>query len=343
MQLIDLRSDTVTQPSSEMRQAMAEAEVGDDVFGEDPTVNRLQEVVAELLGKEAALFVPSGTMGNEICIKCHTRPGDEVICESGCHIYNYESGAASFLSGVQMRPIVGNQGVITAEEVEKCINPPQDHFARTAVITIENTHNGAGGTIFPLEQLARLYELAAQRNLKLHIDGARIWNASVATGIALKEYAQYCDSISVCFSKGLGAPVGSAVAGSKEFIVEAHRLRKLYGGGMRQVGILAAGALHALEHNLQRLTQDHENARLLAQGLLEIPGINLDLESVQTNIVLFDVKDTGRSVAEILEQLKRKGVLLVPFGHTTLRAVTHLHVTRQGIEKTLAVCNEVFV
>lgn len=342
MQFIDLRSDTVTKPSSGMRQAMAEAEVGDDVFGEDPTVNRLQEVVAELLGKEAALFVPSGTMGNEICIKCHTRPGDEVICESGCHIFNYESGAASFLSGVQMRPILGNKGVITAEEVERCINPPQDHFPRTAVITIENTHNGAGGTIFPLEELAHLYELARQRNLKLHVDGARIWNASVATGIALREYAQYCDSISVCFSKGLGAPVGSAVAGSREFIVEAHRLRKLYGGGMRQVGILAAGALYALEHNFQRLTEDHENAQFLAQGLSEIAGISLDLESVQTNIVIFDIKHSGRSVAQVLEMLKRQGVLLVPFGRTTLRAVTHLDVNRQDIEQALAVFREIF-
>jgi threonine aldolase len=342
VQLIDLRSDTVTKPSREMRQAMAEAEVGDDVFGEDPTVNRLQEVVAELLGKEAALFVPSGTMGNEICIKCHTRRGDEVICESGCHIYNYESGAASFLAGVQMRPIVGNKGVITAEVVEKCINPPHDHFPQTAAITIENTHNGAGGTIFPLEELVRLYDLAKRRNLKLHIDGARIWNAAAATSIRLREYAQYCDSISVCFSKGLGAPVGSAVAGSKDFIVQAHRLRKLYGGGMRQVGILAAGALYALEHNLQRLVDDHENAKVLAHGLSQIPGINLDLQSVQTNIVIFDVKESGRAVVEVLEELKKRGVLVVPFGATTLRAVTHLDVNRQDIEKALAVCREVF-
>ncbi|MFQ6115645.1 MAG: threonine aldolase family protein, partial [bacterium] len=260
----------------------------------------------------------------------------------GCHIYNYESGAASFLSGVQMRPILGNKGVITAEEVERCINPPQDHFPRTAVITIENTHNGAGGTIFPLEELAHLYELARQRNLKLHVDGARIWNASVATGTALREYAQYCDSISVCFSKGLGAPVGSAVAGSREFIVEAHRLRKLYGGGMRQVGILAAGALYALEHNFQRLTEDHENAQFLAQGLSEIAGISLDLESVQTNIVIFDIKHSGRSVAQVLEMLKKQGVLLVPFGRTTLRAVTHLDVNRQDIEQALAVFREIF-
>lgn len=341
MQIVDLRSDTVTKPSSGMRKTMAEAEVGDDVFGEDPTVNRLQEVVAELLGKEASLFVPSGTMGNEICIKCHTRPGDEVICEHGCHIYNYESGAASFLSGVQMRPIVGNKGVITVEQVEEVINPPQDHFPRSAVIAVENTHNSAGGTIFPLEQLTHLYQLAQKRNLKLHLDGARIWNASAATGISVKEYAQYCDSISVCFSKGLGAPIGSAVAGTKEFIVEAHRLRKLYGGGMRQVGILAAGALYALEHNLQRLNEDHENARFLAQKLLEIPGIRLDLDSVQTNIVIFDIKDTGRSVPEIIEGLKNRGVLVVPFGHTTLRAVTHLNVSRQDIEKALVVFNDI--
>lgn len=342
MNIIDLRSDTVTKPSPEMRKAMAQAEVGDDVFGEDPTVNRLQEVVAELLGKEAALFVPSGTMGNEICIKCHTRPGEEVICEYHCHLYNFESGAASFLSGVQMRPIVGSKGVITVEQVEKVINPPQNHFPQSAVIAVENTHNSAGGTIFPLDHLVRLYELAKGRNLKLHLDGARIWNASAATGISVKKYAQYCDSISVCFSKGLGAPVGSMVAGSKEFIVAAHRLRKLYGGGMRQVGILAAGALYALEHNFQRLQEDHEKARFLAEKLLQIPGISLDLDTVQTNIVIFDIKQTGRSVPQVLENLKTKGVLVIPFGNTTVRAVTHLHVNRKDIEQAVAAFNDIF-
>jgi threonine aldolase len=341
MNMIDLRSDTVTRPSPAMRRAMAEAEVGDDVFGEDPTVNRLQETLAELLGKEAALFVPSGTMGNEICVKCHTRPGDELIGEYGCHIYNYESGAAAFLSGVQFRPIKGKHGVITAEQVEEMINPPPDYFPRSALITIENTHNSAGGTIFPLEELEKLYALAKRRGLKLHLDGARIWNASVATGIPVKTYSRFCDSISVCFSKGLGAPVGSAVAGSREFITEAHRLRKLYGGGMRQAGILAAAALYALENNLDRLSEDHANARWLATELATVRGISLDLEAVQTNIVIFDITETGRDVMQVVGELKQHGVLVVPFGGSRIRAVTHLDVTRQDIEKALQVFSKV--
>ncbi|HEX9655100.1 MAG TPA: low-specificity L-threonine aldolase [bacterium] len=335
--VVDLRSDTVTKPSPAMRQAMLEAEVGDDVFGEDPTVNHLQEMLAELLGKEAALFVPSGTMGNEIAIKCHTRPGDEVICEYGCHVYNYESGAAPFLSGVQFRPIKGQRGVITAAQVEEAIQPLPDHFPRTSLITVENTHNSAGGTIFPLSELERLYALAKQRNLKLHLDGARIWNAAVASGVSVEDYARYCDSIAVCFSKGLGAPVGSAVAGSKKFIVEAHRLRKLLGGGMRQAGILAAAARYALQHNFDRLHEDHLNARFLAEELCTIPGIKLDLEAVQTNIVIFDIEESGTSVQEILQKLKENGVLVVPFGSTRIRAVTHLDVNREEIKRAIRV------
>jgi threonine aldolase len=340
--VIDLRSDTVTRPSPAMRKAMAEAEVGDDVFGEDPTVNALQKRVAELLGKEAALFVPSGTMGNEIAVKCHTRPGDEVICEAGCHIYNYESGAAPFLSGVQFRPIKGQRGVITVEQVEEAINPPPDHYPRSSLITIENTHNGAGGTIFPLHEMERLHSFAKARGLKLHLDGARIWNAAAASGVSAKQYSQNCDSISVCFSKGLGAPVGSAIAGSADFITEAHRLRKLFGGGMRQAGILAAAALYALDHNLNRLEEDHRHARILAEALAKMPGIKLDLDSVQTNIVIFDIRESGRAVPEILEELKEKGVLVVPFGSTRIRAVTHLDVDLEDIEFAVRVAKEVF-
>lgn len=332
MDLIDLRSDTVTRPSADMRSVMAAAEVGDDVFGEDPTVNRLQEELAALLGKEAALFVPSGTMGNEIAVKCHTQPGDEVICEYGCHLYNYESGAAALLSSVQIRPIWGDRGVITAEQVEKAIQSPQYYLPRTALIAIENTHNRAGGTIFPIHRMTELYELTRQHHLKLHLDGARIWNAAVAAGVSVREFARHCDSISVCFSKGLGAPVGSVLAGSKDFIIEAHRVRKIYGGGMRQAGILAAACLYALEHNFERLVEDHENAKLLAEGLLQIPGIDLDLESVHTNIVIFDIEKAGRSATELAESLKENGVLVVPFGRTTLRAVTHLNVQREDIE-----------
>lgn len=339
--IVDLRSDTVTRPSQAMRKVMSEAEVGDDVFGEDPTANRLQEKLADLLGMEAALFVPSGTMGNEICIKALTRPGDEVICESGCHIFRFESGAAAFLSGVQMRPISGQQGVITVEQVEAVINPTQDHFPQTTVITIENTHNFAGGRIFPLEQMVRLYELSRARGLKLHLDGARLWNASAETGIALKKYVRYCDTVSVCFSKGLGAPVGSAVAGSAEFITEAHRLRKIYGGGMRQIGILAAAALYGLENHLSLLPQDHEHARLLAQGLAEVPGIRIELDSVQTNIVIFDVDKKRKSVVELTAELQQRGVLMIPFGGTRIRAVTHLNISRQDVESAIKAVNEI--
>jgi threonine aldolase len=232
--------------------------------------------------------------------------------------------------------------VITVEQVEEAINPPPDHFPRTSLITVENTHNSAGGTIFPLAELERLYSLAKKRSLKLHLDGARIWNAAIAAGVPVKEYARHCNSISVCFSKGLGAPVGSAVAGSKEFISEAHRLRKLFGGGMRQVGILAAGALYALEHNRDRLRDDHRNARLLAEALVEIPKIKLDLEAVQTNIVIFDVGETGRTAAEVVQKLQEHGVLVLPFGSARIRAATHLDVSAQDVQRAVEVFKKVF-
>lgn len=335
LKIIDLRSDTVTVPSQQMRTVMAEAEVGDDVFGEDPTVNRLQEYLAEFLGKEAALFVPSGTMGNEICINVLTRPGDEVICEKGCHIYNYESGAIPFLSGVQLRPVTGTRGIITAEQVEAVIQPSYEHLPRTSVVAIENTHNSAGGTVFPISEMKRLFELTRSHGLKLHLDGARIWNASIASGIEIKEYAQYCDTVSICFSKGLGAPVGSAIAGSREFVQEARRVRKIFGGGMRQVGILAAGALFALQNNIHRLADDHKHAKMLAEALQKLPGITLDLESVQTNIVIFDVAESGLSALDVIEKLKRYDILVVPFGPTTVRAVTHLNVKREDIQMAI--------
>lgn len=342
MTVIDLRSDTVTVPSPQMREAMAAAEVGDDVFGEDPTVNRFQEFIADLLGKEAALFVPSGTMGNEICINVLTRPGDEIICEQGCHIYNYESGALPFLSRVQARPLVGTRGVITAEQVAAAIRPPFEHLPRTRVVAIENTHNSAGGTIFPLEEMQQLYALTRSKNLSLHLDGARIWNAAAATGIAVAEYAGNCDTISVCFSKGLGAPVGSAVAGNKAFVQEAHRVRKIFGGGMRQVGLLAAAAEFAVKNNFDRLAEDHEHASALARGLAQLPGVRVDLQSVQTNIVIFDVAESGLTAVEAVEKLKQAGVLVVPFGETAVRAVTHLNVRFADIEKAIEVFGCIF-
>jgi len=342
MNPIDLRSDTVTRPTPAMRRVMAEAEVGDDVFGEDPTVNRLQEMVAEILGTEAALFVASGTMGNQICIRCHTQPGDELICEAGAHFLHYESGAMAALSGVQARTIVGKRGVITAQQVEAALRGETYYFPRSRLITIENTHNLAGGTIFPLEEIASIRRLADSRGLSMHLDGARLWNASAASGVALQDYVQHFDSVSVCFSKGLGAPIGSAIAGRKDFIAPARRVRKMFGGAMRQAGIIAAAAIYALEHHRARLAEDHANARRLAEALHGHGGIDLDLETVQTNIVMMNIAQTKLVVQSAVEALKREGVLVVPFGATTLRAVTHLDVSRSDIERVIAVFLKIF-
>ena len=259
--LIDLRSDTVTKPSKEMRQAMLDAPVGDDVYGEDPTVNLLQQKVAELLGKPAALYVPSGVMANQLAVKLHTQPGDEVIVEKDSHIFNYETVAPSILSGVQLHTIEGQRGVLRAEQLAPAVRPPAYYMPRTTLICLENTHNRAGGTVYPIEEIKRIRDFARALGIKLHLDGARLWNASVATGITPREYAQYFDTISVCFSKGLGAPVGSALVGSEDAIQRARRFRKIFGGGMRQAGIIAAGALYALEHNVNRLKEDHDKAR----------------------------------------------------------------------------------
>jgi len=324
-----------------MRQAMAGADVGDDVFGEDPTTNRLQEKLADLFGMEASLFVPSGTMGNEVCLKCHTRPGDEVICETGAHILNYESGAAAFLSGIQLIPVRGEGGILNVAQVESLIRPIAYYYPQTAAIAIENTHNSAGGTVFPIEKIEALSRLARDRHLKFHIDGARIWNASAASGVPVARYAACCDSISVCFSKGLGAPVGSAIVGSQALITEAIRYSKIFGGGMRQVGILAAAVLYALENNLDRLAEDHANARVLGEGLAEIPGVRVNLASVQTNIVIFDIQGTGLAVPDALDHLRANDLLVVPFGQTVLRAVTHLDVARSDIEAALKIFRNV--
>lgn len=342
MNLIDLRSDTVTRPTPAMRRAMAAAEVGDDVFGEDPTVNRLQELVAELLGAEAALFVASGTMGNQVCIRCHTQPGDELLCEAGAHFLHYEAGAMAALSGVQARTIVGARGVITATQIEDALRGETYYFPRSRLITIENTHNLAGGTIFPVDEIARIRQLARARGLAMHLDGARLWNASAASGVTLRDYAQHFDSVSVCFSKGLGAPVGSAIAGTKNFIAQARRVRKMFGGGMRQVGMVAAAAIYGLEHHRERLHEDHANARWLAEALHGRGGIAIALDSVQTNIVIMNIAQTKLTVPAAIEALKKEGVLLGPFGATTLRAVTHLDVSRGEVERAAAVFAKIF-
>ncbi len=339
--VIDLRSDTVTQPTEAMRRAMAEAPVGDDVFGEDPTVNQLQETIAELFGKEAALFVASGTMGNQVSINAHTQPGDEVICDYNAHIFNYEGGAPALLSGVQLHPLPGKNGVITAEQIEAVIRPADHHFPHTRLIEIENTHNRAGGAIFPLEEMKKIHNLAQEHGLKVHLDGARIWNASVATGISLAEYARTADSVSACFSKGLGAPVGSIVVGSREFIDKAHRYRKLYGGGMRQAGILAAGALYAVQHNLKRLSEDHQHARELAEALAEFEEIQLDLGTVQTNIVIFELHSNRLSPEEFAARCKEAGLLLLAIGGNRVRLVTHLHISDEDVARAIEIFQSV--
>jgi threonine aldolase len=329
---IDLRSDTVTRPTSAMRKAMSEAEVGDDVFGEDPTVNALQEKVANLLGKEAALFVPSGTMANQLSIKSHTQPGDEVIIEGSSHPYNFEGGAGAALSGIQFQCLKGVRGILDASQIEEAIRPADHHFPVTKLICLENTHNRGGGSIYPLEKMAEIYRLTKSKGLLLHLDGARLWNASVAMGIKPLEYAQWADSVSVCLSKGLGAPIGSLVAGSKPFIDRIHRFRKMFGGGMRQVGIIAAAGIYALNHHLERLKEDHHNAKRLAVGLKEFKGVSIDPKHVETNIVIFDVTNTGMTGAQVAEAMKKEGVLIHAFGKTQIRLVTHLDVSSEDIE-----------
>jgi len=339
---IDLRSDTVTKPSPGMREAIYKAEVGDDVFGDDPTVIRLENIVADLLGKPKALFVPSGTMANQLCLRSQTESGDEVLLEKDSHIFNYEVGSASALSGLQLHPLVGTKGVITVEQIEEVIRPDNIHIPKTALICLENTHNRAGGTVFPLDEIEKIYELAKRNNIKIHLDGARLWNAVIATGIPLHKWSKYFDSVSVCLSKGLGAPIGSVIAGGEDFIKKARRNRKMYGGGMRQVGIIAAAGIYAIENNFNRMIEDHRNARLLAEKLSQIKGMQIDLQSVQTNIVVINIEKSKKDVSQVIEQLKNKGVLVVAFGKNKIRAVTHLDVDRNDILEAVEKFTEVF-
>jgi len=332
--MIDLRSDTVTKPSDAMREVMARAEVGDDVYGEDPTVNRLQEMAAALLGKAHALFVPSGTMANQLSIRVQTRPGDEVIIESRAHIVRYEQGAAAALSGVQLHMIPTDRGILDPTQVEVAIRPKDPHTLSTGLICLENTHNSGGGSIYPLASIERIREIALAHGIPMHLDGARLFNAVVATGVSAAEYARHFETVSFCLSKGLGAPVGSlVVTNDRPMVDRLRRFRRMYGGAMRQAGILAAAGIYALEHNISRLKEDHEHARRLARLLQKIPTVSLDPDRVETNIVMFDLVDSSRSVQEIVASLKKEGLLLNAFGGTTIRAVTHLDVTVQDIEK----------
>ncbi|MEW6304079.1 MAG: low-specificity L-threonine aldolase [Verrucomicrobiota bacterium] len=338
--MIDLRSDTITKPTSAMREVMARAEVGDDVFGDDPTVIQLEGRTAEILGKEAAVFVPSGTMANQIAIRTHTEPGDEVLLDGNSHIYFYEGGALCALSGTIPRCLAGERGIFTGADVAAALRPRDVHFAPTRLVCIENTHNRGGGSVWRIEHVADIAGVARANGLKMHLDGARLWNATVATGVSESDYAAHFDSVSVCFSKGLGAPVGSALAGTKEFIARARRFRKQFGGGMRQAGIIAAGALYALEHHRARLAEDHENARCLAAGLARLPGVELNTDEVETNIVRLRVP--GQSAPDVCKRLHAAGVWMLPTGPDIVRAVTNLMVSRADIDRALTIARTVF-
>jgi threonine aldolase len=335
--MIDLRSDTVTKPSPGMRAAMAAAEVGDDVFGEDPTINRLQERAAALLGKEAALFVPSGTMANQIALKVHCQPGDDVILGEGTHCMVFESGAAGALAGVQISA-VGQGGLFTAADAESVFRGADNvHNAPSRLVVVENTHNRGGGVVWPQAQVLDVATFARAHGLALHLDGARLCNAAVASGKTPAELAAPFDTATLCFSKGLGAPVGSIIAGSRPLLARALRFRKMFGGGMRQAGILAAAALYALDHNVDRLVDDHANARLVAERLAQVPGLRVDLARAQTNIVMVDLEPSRPAAAEAVARLRAQGVLCVAFGPRRLRLVTHLDVDRAACEKAVGI------
>ena len=342
MKIIDLRSDTVTRPTPAMIKAMMAAPLGDDVLGDDPTVIKLQNETAKLLGKPAGLFVPCGTMGNQLAIMTHTRPGDEVILDYESHIFRYEVAGAAVMSGVQFNTLSGPGGVMVARQVQDAIRPNDIHQPATTLVCLENTHNRAGGTVYPLDEIKKISAICKKQGIKMHLDGARLWNASVATGIPLKEYAKYFDSVMVCFSKGMGCPVGSVLAGEKKFIAVAARNRKMLGGGMRQSGILAGAGLYALKHNIKRMADDHRRAKMLGQTISQISKIKIDLTSVQTNIIVFDIKRTGMNSEQAMKKLALKGLWVIPFGTTKLRAVTHLDVSDGDIVRAGKILKTVF-
>ncbi len=334
---VDLRSDTVTKPTPEMRRAMAEAEVGDDVYAEDPTVNRLEQRAAEIFAREASIFVPSGTMGNQIAIKLHTKPGQEIICEERGHIYNYEMAMLSWFSGCIARTLPAPNGILTWDLVKRWIAPKIYYRAQTGLISLENTHNMAGGSIYPQEVADEICDRAHEMGLPVHLDGARVFNAAMALGKPVAEVTRKYDSVMFCLSKGLGAPVGSLLVGSRKFIDDARACRKALGGGMRQAGVLAAAGLIALEKHTARLKEDHDNAKFLAQCLSKIPGIKIDPTTVQTNIVIFDISGTGIGSTEFTRRLAEKNVMAGGVNNELVRFVTHMDVDRSGCERALQV------
>ena len=331
--MIDLRSDTVTRPTPGMLAAMMAARVGDDVFGEDPTVNELEERTAALFGKEAGLFVPSGTMANQIAVRIHCRPQDEILLESTSHICLWEAGGPAALSGVTCRTIDGRNGLLTAADFEGKIRPDDIHAVRTRLVCLENTHNRGGGTIYPLESVASISTWARTNKLAMHLDGARIWNAMAATDVSASDWGRHFDTVAVCYSKGLGAPVGSALVGPKDLIAYARRIRKLFGGAMRQAGYLAAACLHALDHHVERIVEDHENAQIIATAVLQVPGLTLTPPKVESNLIWFEVNERLGTAKDVAEKLKSSGLLVAPLGANVIRAVTHLDVDRTQCQK----------
>lgn len=340
MKIVDLRSDTVTQPTSEMRKAMYQAEVGDDVYGEDPTVRALEDLGAQLTGKQAGLFVASGTMGNQIAALVHTKRGDEIICESECHMYYYEVGGLATLAGVQTRTIEGVRGVISADKVEKAIRGDDIHQPRTALICLENTHNRAGGTYYTPDCLKAVKVVADKHNIPIHIDGARVFNAAVAQNLAVARLTEYADSINFCLSKGLCAPVGSLLVGTSEFISSARRIRKLLGGGMRQAGILAAAGILALNTMIDRLDEDHKNAWRLADAIANL-GFGIDMNTVQTNIVLFEVQSVGMNAEQFANLLENHGIKCSQFGEFKIRLVTHHDIGNEDIDYVIKAITDI--
>jgi threonine aldolase len=339
--MIDLRSDTVTKPTREMRHAMATAEVGDDVFGDDPTVNALQEYAAELLGKEAGLFVPTGSMGNQVSLGALARPGDEVICEAGAHFLHYEGGSLAAHLGLVARPILGTNGVITADQVAPLVRPGNMHNPRTAVVAMENTHNGGGGRVFPIEEARAVSKVAHENGAAVHLDGARIFNAQAATEVPAAEWAACAETLTFCFSKGLGAPIGSMVVSSTAVIDEARIIRKRLGGGMRQVGVIAAAARVALETGVDRLVEDHANARRLAEGLADLHPDAVDIASVETNMVYLNLKPFAKRGPEVADALLAEDVLTLGLGAGVMRLVTHRDVSTEDIDRSLTAFRKV--
>ena len=344
MPLVDLRSDTVTQPTQGMRDAMMRAPLGDDVWGDDPTVNALQEYCADLFGKDRACFVPSGTMANQIAIRCHTQPGDEVILHKESHIVHYEGGGAAALSGCSFALTDGDRGFFTPKDVTALVRPEDAHFGRSKLVALENTHNRGGGSIWPLEQLTAVCDTAHSVNLHTHLDGARIWHAIVASKVDARVWASPFDTISACFSKGLGCPAGSVLIGSHETISAAHRFRKMFGGTMRQTGILAGAAQYALEHHIDRLAEDHANAKTLANGLNQIPGLSCDPEQTETNLVFFDIDISLGNGDALCRKLWKNGIMAESLDEQKIRFVTHLGITsadtKRAIQVTADICDE---